>query len=99
MLTLWKEKLASTLCIHYYFNMLMRRIENDPHEELLIAAAEQMKITELRLHKLLSGSSSPSSPAEPAAVAQVEWRAGQIQAHLGALLAQHLTSHRLPFGF
>ncbi len=71
------------------------RIDNDPHEELLIAAAEQMKITELRLHKLLSGSRSPSSPAEPAAYAQVERRAGQIQAHLGALLAQPFDSSSL----
>ncbi|HEX5630998.1 MAG TPA: 2-oxo-4-hydroxy-4-carboxy-5-ureidoimidazoline decarboxylase [Acidimicrobiia bacterium] len=30
-----------------------RRLENDPDEELLVAAAEQEKITELRLRKLL----------------------------------------------
>lgn len=58
-------------------------MNNDPHNELLVAAAEQMKITELRLHKLLNGGRSPSTPQE-SAVAQVERRAGQIRAHVGA---------------
>ena len=35
--------------------MLRTRLENDPDEELRIAAAEQAKITELRLKKLLEG--------------------------------------------
>jgi OHCU decarboxylase len=33
--------------------ILRSRLENDPHEELRIAAAEQAKITELRLKKLV----------------------------------------------
>jgi OHCU decarboxylase len=35
--------------------ILRSRLENDPDEELRIAAAEQTKITELRLKKLLEG--------------------------------------------
>ena len=35
--------------------ILRSRLENDPDEELRIAAAEQAKITELRLKKLLEG--------------------------------------------
>ncbi len=66
-----------------------RRISNDPHEELLIAAAEQMKITELRLQKLLNGNRSPGSPQD-AVLAQVERRSGQIRAHLGASPAHPL---------
>lgn len=34
--------------------ILRQRLENDPEEELKIAAAEQAKITELRLRKLIS---------------------------------------------
>ena len=34
--------------------ILRARIDNDRHDELLIAAAEQRKITQLRLEKLLS---------------------------------------------
>lgn len=34
--------------------ILRRRINNDPHEELMIAAAEQDKITKLRLQKLFA---------------------------------------------
>jgi 2-oxo-4-hydroxy-4-carboxy-5-ureidoimidazoline decarboxylase len=33
--------------------MLMARLENDPETELTVAAAEQMKITRIRLHKLI----------------------------------------------
>jgi len=33
--------------------ILRRRLENDPDEELRIAAAEQAKITKLRLQKLV----------------------------------------------
>ena len=36
--------------------LLEARMDNDPDEELAVAAAEQMKITELRLHKLLDES-------------------------------------------
>ena len=36
------------------FALLMSRIENDPGRELAIAAAEQLKITKLRLEKLLA---------------------------------------------
>lgn len=35
--------------------ILRSRFENDPHEETRIAAAEQAKITQLRLKKLLAG--------------------------------------------
>jgi OHCU decarboxylase len=35
--------------------ILRERLENDPDEELRIAAAEQAKITKLRLEKLLTG--------------------------------------------
>jgi 2-oxo-4-hydroxy-4-carboxy-5-ureidoimidazoline decarboxylase len=34
-------------------DLLDRRLRNDPHEELLVAAEEQRKITRLRLAKLL----------------------------------------------
>jgi 2-oxo-4-hydroxy-4-carboxy-5-ureidoimidazoline decarboxylase len=34
--------------------ILQQRIHNDPHDELMIAAAEQDKITKLRLQKLFS---------------------------------------------
>ena len=33
---------------------LFQRLDNDPHDELIIAAAEQNKITQLRLQKLFS---------------------------------------------
>ena len=33
---------------------LSKRLDNDPHDELMIAAAEQNKITQLRLQKLFS---------------------------------------------
>ena len=33
--------------------ILVARLENDPETELTVAAAEQMKITHLRLHKLI----------------------------------------------
>lgn len=36
--------------------LLEARMDNDPDDELAVAAAEQMKITELRLHKLLDES-------------------------------------------
>lgn len=35
-------------------SILQQRINNDPHEELMIAAAEQDRITKLRLQKLFS---------------------------------------------
>lgn len=57
------------------------RFGNDPYTELRIAAAEQMKITELRIWKLSKGSGGRSEG--PLSVA--ERRAGQIRAQLGAL--------------
>jgi 2-oxo-4-hydroxy-4-carboxy-5-ureidoimidazoline decarboxylase len=33
---------------------LLQRLDNDPHDELIIAAAEQNKITQIRLQKLFS---------------------------------------------
>jgi 5-hydroxyisourate hydrolase/2-oxo-4-hydroxy-4-carboxy-5-ureidoimidazoline decarboxylase len=59
------------------------RINNSPYAELGAAAREQMKITQLRLEKLLAGnvsgssSSGSSSPAERAHV-----RTGQLVGHL-----------------
>jgi 5-hydroxyisourate hydrolase/2-oxo-4-hydroxy-4-carboxy-5-ureidoimidazoline decarboxylase len=58
------------------------RINNAPYAELGAAAREQMKITQLRLEKLLAGnvsnsSSGSSSPAERAHV-----RTGQLVGHL-----------------
>jgi 5-hydroxyisourate hydrolase/2-oxo-4-hydroxy-4-carboxy-5-ureidoimidazoline decarboxylase len=67
---------------------IKQRLPNAPYTELGSAAREQMKITELRLEKLLSSQtntpaavnfSSGSSAAERAAV-----RTGQLAAHLTA---------------
>lgn len=55
---------------------IQARLPNSPYTELGAAAREQMKITQLRLEKLL-GSSAASSPAERAHV-----RTGQIAGHL-----------------
>ncbi len=43
------EKSASDI-----ISNLLQRLDNDPHDELMIAAAEQNKITQLRLQKLFS---------------------------------------------
>jgi 5-hydroxyisourate hydrolase/2-oxo-4-hydroxy-4-carboxy-5-ureidoimidazoline decarboxylase len=72
-----------------------QRLPNAPYTELGNAAREQMKITELRLEKLLSSQASPaaaalpssssgggSSPAERAAV-----RTGQLAGHLAPTAA------------
>jgi hypothetical protein len=55
-----------------------RRFDNPPSTELMNAAKEQMKITELRLQKLVE-----KVPEQ--ATAQVERRAGQVLRHLGGL--------------
>ena len=59
------------------------RYISEPHAELLTAAAEQMKITELRLRKLLGANLASGRPETP--IAQADRRAGQIRAQLGAL--------------
>ena len=54
------------------------RYDNQPHAELLIAASEQMKITELRLLKILAAvQQEPRSPASTS-----ERRAGLVLNHL-----------------
>ena len=53
--------------------------------ELLNAANEQMKITELRLRKLLAAKARGSAAAGPSAAAHAAGvRAGLLHAHLGA---------------
>lgn len=61
------------------------RLGNEPYAELPIAAAEQMKITELRLRKLL-GERSTSTPTASwdGPIAAVTRRAGLLKAQLGA---------------
>jgi hypothetical protein len=54
------------------------RYPNSPAEELLVAAGEQQKITELRLLRRLGGAEAAEGGAEAAAGR----RAGQIGAHL-----------------
>lgn len=67
---------------------IKQRVCNAPYTELGNAAREQMKITELRLEKLLSsqaassGGGGGSSPAERAAV-----RTGQLAGHLAPTAA------------
>ncbi len=60
------------------------RYRNEPHAELAIAAAEQMKITELRLRKLLADRSPSASASRDGPVAVVMRRAGLLKAQLGA---------------
>lgn len=52
----------------------LHRYTNDPATELSVAAGEQMKITELRLAKLVGAVPSPANVAAR--------RTGQLQAHL-----------------
>ena len=54
------------------------RYQNTPYKELSIAAAEQMKITEIRLRQLVGEPASTSGAAESA-----ERRTGQMRGHLG----------------
>lgn len=89
---------------------IKQRLPNAPYTELGNAACEQMKITQLRLEKLLSSQASTaaaasssgtsSSPAERAAV-----RTGQLAGHIapaaaaagghGATLRSPITTHVL----
>lgn len=73
---------------------IRQRLPNAPYTELGAAAREQMKITELRLEKLLAGQTSTtasagggSSPAERAAV-----RTGQLAGHLTPSTAAGVSS-------
>lgn len=58
-----------------------RRCNNTPHVELLNAATEQMKITELRLHKLVVSQQQQAASQSDASVA-AERRAGLVFNHL-----------------
>lgn len=61
------------------------RLRNSPHEELLAAATEQMKITELRLRKLVA-TQERGEAQKASATATAERRAGLVYNHLmGAL--------------
>lgn len=60
------------------------RCESEPHAELAVAVAEQMKITELRLRKLLSERSTSASASWDGPIAAVSRRAGLLKAQLGA---------------
>lgn len=57
------------------------RLRNSPHEELLAAATEQMKITELRLRKLVA-TQERGEAQKPSATATAERRAGLVYNHL-----------------
>ena len=54
------------------------RYQNTPYKELSVAAAEQMKITEIRLRQVVGEPASTSAAAESA-----ERRTGQMRGHLG----------------
>jgi len=76
--------------------VLLPRYYNPPHEELLVAAHEQVKITELRLRKLwVERGGRLSPPASPAA-GRAEQRAGLLHAHLGAQAWQTKLCLRVP---
>lgn len=57
------------------------RCNNAPHVELLAAATEQMKITELRLHKLIASQQQQAASQSDASMA-AERRAGLVFNHL-----------------
>jgi 5-hydroxyisourate hydrolase/2-oxo-4-hydroxy-4-carboxy-5-ureidoimidazoline decarboxylase len=88
---------ASGKSAQQVLDAIKQRLPNAPYTELGNAAREQMKITELRLEKLLSSQSSTpaavnissgSSAAERAAV-----RTGQLAAHLTGPTAAAASSH------
>lgn len=68
---------------------------NPPHQELVNAAREQMKITEIRLHKLLEqqqqAAPAAAAGASASAAERAMRRAGQLAAHLvpAAAAGQH----------
>ena len=62
----------------------MCRYNNEPHAELAVAAAEQMKITELRLQKLITDQMPPAPTLWDGPIAAVTRRAGLLKAQLGA---------------
>ncbi len=57
------------------------RCKNAPHVELLAAATEQMKITELRMHKLIVSQQQQAASQSDASMA-AERRAGLVFNHL-----------------
>ncbi|KAL0044419.1 hypothetical protein WJX82_005398 [Trebouxia sp. C0006] len=61
--------------------LVKARCNNAPHVELLAAATEQMKITELRLHKLLASQQQQAASQSDASMA-AERRAGLVFNHL-----------------
>ncbi len=63
---------------------LRRRFPSSPHAELAAAAAEQAKITALRLDKLLGSLDAAGSAANAGAVA-AERRVGSVAGHLAAV--------------
>ncbi len=82
--------------LHADADALTPRLHNMPHEELLVAANEQWKITELRLGKMWFGPGGrPPPPASPAA-GRAEQRAGLLHAHLGARVWQTEVWLRVP---
>lgn len=67
------------------------RYVNTPYKELSLAAAEQMKITEIRLRQMVG-----EPPVTNAASQKAERRSGQTRAHLdGKPLTSPITSHVL----
>jgi hypothetical protein len=64
---------------------------NPPHQELVNAAREQMKITEIRLHKLLEQQQAAPAGSSASAAERAVRRAGQLAAHLvpAAAAGQH----------
>ena len=64
--------------------LLLYRLQRAPPDELVTAAGEQMKITELRLQQLASRLGMPPGPQQSGQ--QVAQRAGQMRAHLGTCL-------------
>ena len=68
------------------------RCNNAPHVELLAAATEQMKITELRLHTFIASQQQQAATQSDASMA-AERRAGLVFNHLmGACHGRALTS-------
>ena len=66
-------------------SLLVRRYTNEPHVELSNAAAEQMKITEMRMQSMFGGTGAGGDAARAGgggAASSAQRRAGQVHAHL-----------------
>lgn len=68
----YRNLIANSVCL------VGCRYLNTPYKELSLAACEQMKITELRLKKLLDPEDKATEAGE-----QIERRSGQLRSHLG----------------